>query len=71
MNNARDSKSDKEQDTFHRLAVRLELLLWAYPALENPHDSRHLPLASADHSLHRCRVSCSEIEGSVSEMLVY
>lgn len=59
-----------EQGTVYHLAVPVELLLWPIPAMEDPHDSRHLPLAPADHACSHCRSSMYSAMARISLLLV-
>lgn len=45
------------QGTVCHMAIPLELLVWSISSLEDSHDSRHLPLETADHHRHCRRVS--------------
>lgn len=44
------------QDTIYSLAIHVELLLRTILDLENSDDTRHLSLASSDHSVYHSRV---------------
>ncbi len=47
----------------HSMAIFVELCLRPVPALEYPHDQRHLPLAATNHACHRCWVCSPDLQG--------